>query len=74
MNPSHVFTMWQDSAHVVHVRHAGNSVCAFVHGFQPYFYIEAPRGFGPDDCNSLSSQLNVRAVETYLHSTLHLWA
>ncbi|CAL5224971.1 g7745 [Coccomyxa viridis] len=36
----------------------GNSVCAFVHGFQPYFYIEAPRGFGPDDCDSLCSQLN----------------
>ena len=39
----------------------GNSVCAFVHGFQPYFYIEAPRGFGPDDCDSLCSQLNVRS-------------
>ena len=35
-------------------------MCAFVHGFQPYFYIEAPRGFGPDDCDSLCSQLNVR--------------
>ena len=38
--------------------YAGNSVCAFVHGFQPYFYIEAPRGFGPDDCDALCSQLN----------------
>ena len=41
---------------------AGNSVCAFVHGFQPYFYIEAPRGFGPDDCDALCSQLNVRTL------------
>ena len=42
--------------------YAGNSVCAFVHGFQPYFYIEAPRGFGPDDCDALCSQLNVRTL------------
>ncbi len=39
---------------------AGNSVCAFVHGFEPYFYVEAPPAFGPDDCDSLRSQLNVR--------------
>ena len=42
----------------------GNSVCAYVHGFLPYFYIEAPRGFGPDDCDSLCSQLNVRVAFT----------
>lgn len=39
-------------------------MCAFVHGFQPYFYIEAPRGFGPDDCDSLCSQLNVRIPQS----------
>jgi len=53
---------------------AGNSVCAFVHGFQPYFYIEAPRGFGPDDCDSLCSQLNVRALPypcQALHDIIH---
>lgn len=38
---------------------AGNSICTYVHGFEPYFYIEAPRGFGPDDCDSLCAQLNV---------------
>lgn len=38
---------------------AGNSVCAFVHGFEPYFYVEAPPAFGPDDCDSLRAQLNV---------------
>ena len=39
---------------------AGNSVCAFIHGFEPYFYVEAPPGFGPDDCDSLRSTLDVR--------------
>ena len=39
--------------------HAGNSICAFVHGFEPYFYVEAPPGFGPDDCDSLRALLNV---------------
>ena len=38
---------------------AGNSVCAFVHGFEPYFFVEAPPAFGPDDCDSLRAQLNV---------------
>ena len=38
---------------------AGNSLCAFVHGFEPYFYVEAPPAFGPDDCDSLRAQLNV---------------
>ncbi len=38
----------------------GNSVCAFIHGFEPYFYIEAPMGFGPDDVESLCRELNVR--------------
>lgn len=38
---------------------AGNSVCVFVHGFEPYFYIEAPHNFGPDDCEQLRSLLNV---------------
>ena len=38
----------------------GNSVCAFIHGFEPYFYVEAPMGFGPDDVESLCRELNVR--------------
>ena len=46
--------------------HAGNSVCTYVHGFLPYFYIEAPRGFGPDDCDSLCAQLNVNPPPTCL--------
>ena len=45
---------------------AGNSVCAFVHGFEPYFYVEAPPAFGPDDCDSLRAQLNVSTLTTLL--------
>ena len=42
------------------VTEAGNSVCLFVHGFEPYFYIEAPPGWGPDECDILCNELNVR--------------
>ena len=44
--------------------YAGNSVCAFIHGFEPYFYVEAPPGFGPDDCDSLRQLLDVRPVSS----------
>lgn len=38
----------------------GNSVCVFVHGFEPYFYVEAPTAtFSPDDCQALADLLNV---------------
>jgi DNA polymerase delta subunit 1 len=38
----------------------GNSVCVFVHGFEPYFYVEAPTPtFSPDDCTNLAETLNV---------------
>lgn len=38
----------------------GHSVCAFVHGFEPYFLIEAPdRRFSLDDCEALRVALNV---------------
>lgn len=41
------------------VNEHGNSVCAFVHGFEPYFYVEAPtHSFSPDDCASLTETLN----------------
>ncbi|KAK9824535.1 hypothetical protein WJX72_011160 [[Myrmecia] bisecta] len=45
---------------------AGNSVCAFVHGFEPYFHVEAPSDFGPDDCDSLCDHLNRRLKERNL--------
>lgn len=41
------------------VNEHGNSVCAFVHGFEPYFYAEAPtQSFSPDDCASLVEAIN----------------
>eukprot|EP00899_Mesostigma_viride_P005512 jgi/Mesvir1/14962/Mv14630-RA.2 len=40
------------------VTEEGNSVCAFVHGFLPYFYIAMPRGFQPDHCESFRNSLN----------------
>jgi DNA polymerase delta subunit 1 len=41
------------------VNQHGNSVCTFVHGFEPYFYVEAPNNnFSPDDCVSLAETLN----------------
>lgn len=41
--------------------HPGHSVCAFVHGFEPYFLVQAPdRRFSPDDCEALRGALNVR--------------
>lgn len=47
------------------VNDAGNSVCAFVHGFEPYFYIPAPRlNYGPDDCQALCKAMDDRLRET----------
>lgn len=35
-------------------------MCAFVHGFEPYFYTEIPSPtFSPDDCVALAEVLNV---------------
>ena len=42
------------------VTQGGSSVSAFVHGFEPYFYVEAPSpSFSPDDCQALVGELNV---------------
>lgn len=42
------------------VTEGGSSVAAFVHGFEPYFYVEAPSpAFSPDDCQALAGELNV---------------
>ena len=46
------------------VTEAGNSVAAFVHGFEPYFFVEAPSAvFSPDDCQALAAELNVRHAQ-----------
>eukprot|EP00882_Tetradesmus_deserticola_P012278 GHRQ01013012.1.p1 GENE.GHRQ01013012.1~~GHRQ01013012.1.p1 ORF type:complete len:524 (+),score=217.75 GHRQ01013012.1:79-1650(+) len=39
------------------VNDAGNSVCMFVHGFEPYFYCDCPSGWGPEDCQELCTAL-----------------
>ena len=45
------------------VTEGGSSCAAFVHGFEPYFYVEAPTpSFSPDDCAALAGELNVRAA------------
>ena len=36
----------------------GNSVCAHVHGFLPYFFVPAPRGFSEGDCETFRRELN----------------
>ena len=42
------------------VSREGNSTCAFIHGFEPYFYAEMPSGFTPDDIDELRKQLEAR--------------
>lgn len=37
---------------------AGHSICALVHGFEPYFFAACPRNFGPDDCVAFEQMLN----------------
>jgi hypothetical protein len=38
---------------------AGNSVCVFVHGFEPYFYADCPPDFTPECCAELCRVLQV---------------
>ena len=45
------------------VNRQGNSVCAFVHGFEPYFYVALPRGgFSPDDVEAFRQSLEREVV------------
>jgi hypothetical protein len=39
---------------------AGNSVCVYVHGFEPYFYIPLPQGYNPDDREIYIREMDVR--------------
>lgn len=55
------------------VNDRGNSVCAFVHGFEPYFYIPAPTAsFGPSECEALRRLLDdkVREAQKRARGTL----
>ncbi|KAI3451580.1 hypothetical protein Pfo_008245 [Paulownia fortunei] len=46
----------------------GHSVCCFVHGFEPYFYISCPPGMGPDDISSFHQILEGRMREANRNS------
>ncbi len=41
------------------VNAAGNSCCAYVHGFEPYFYIERRAHWSNDHLQALGDALNV---------------
>lgn len=41
-------------------RPAGNSVCVFVYGFDPYFWVQCPEGWGNEEGQELQQRLNVR--------------
>ncbi|CAK7354806.1 unnamed protein product [Dovyalis caffra] len=45
------------------VTREGHSVCCFVHGFEPYFYISCPPGMGPDDISHFHQILERRMRE-----------
>ncbi|KAL9158743.1 hypothetical protein ABFS82_08G088800 [Erythranthe guttata] len=42
----------------------GHSVCCFVHGFEPYFYINCPSGMGPDDISRFHKILEGKMSES----------
>ncbi|CAF2087817.1 hypothetical protein HID58_023002 [Brassica napus] len=46
------------------VTREGHSVCCFVHGFEPYFYIACPHGMGPDDISRFHQSLEGRMRES----------
>jgi DNA polymerase delta subunit 1 len=50
LNPAHGLTPQAE----------GNSVLTYVHGYEPYFFVQAPKEFGPDDLEPFRAELNVR--------------
>jgi hypothetical protein len=40
-------------------RPPGNSVCVFVHGFEPYFFVECPQHWVPEHYEELREALRV---------------
>lgn len=56
------------------INKAGNSIVAHVHGFYPYFYVEAPNDFQIDDCGPfrqiLNKALKARATQHQLIENL----
>ena len=58
------------------VTREGNSVCAHVHGFKPYFWVRAPPGFTQEDLPVFQSTLNAKvkaeAPQLIVHSMREL--
>ncbi|KAL1538994.1 DNA polymerase delta catalytic subunit [Salvia divinorum] len=50
------------------VTEEGHSVCCNVHGFEPYFYISCPPGFGPDDISRFHQVLESKMKEANRNS------
>ncbi|XP_042018724.1 DNA polymerase delta catalytic subunit-like [Salvia splendens] len=50
------------------VTEEGHSVCCNVHGFEPYFYISCPPGFGPDDISRFHQDLEGKMREANRNS------
>ncbi|XP_047958487.1 DNA polymerase delta catalytic subunit [Salvia hispanica] len=50
------------------VTEEGHSVCCNVHGFEPYFYISCPPGFGPDDISRFHQVLEGKMRESNRNS------
>ena len=60
--PMHVCARARMRRHVCPFRRhplAGNSVCVFVHGFEPYFYVECPPNWVPEHYEELLKALRV---------------
>jgi hypothetical protein len=55
------------------VTEAGNSVCAFLHGFEPYFFCKCSDSrclLSPDDLPTFKESLDVRSTSLTLHMQL----
>ncbi|XP_078434058.1 DNA polymerase delta subunit 1 [Wolffia australiana] len=48
----------------------GHSVCCFVHGFEPYFFVACPPGMGPDDISTFQQVLEGRMREANRNSNV----
>jgi hypothetical protein len=59
------------------VTEAGNSVCAFLHGFEPYFFCKCTDSrcvLSPDDLPIFKEALNVRCTSLPYLNMQHRWA